>query len=731
MALVIGALLSGVLAWGLQVARPREAPPRPLPAHGKKLIVLGFDGADPKLCARWMDELDPATGKPYLEHLDALRKRGSFKPLATTVPAQTPVAWAGAACSANPGVTSIADFVGRDPATMRPYLTLAREESQPFGWPAPWRWAAAWLAGLLTVPAWLSVLRALRLRAARARGLAAGLIASCLACGAGWMLTHGVPFEVPRARNLREGTTLWKVAADAGVRTTMLRFPLTFPAEDAPNLRMLSGFGVPDLHKTQYSWTLFDSAAKEAGTTETYGTLQPWSAAGGVYRGSLPGPTNPLPQGELAALEVTFEAESKRLRIGAAAAQEMSAGVWSEPFLVEFRFSPVARLGAQIRAVWLPDPGDPARVRVLVGPAMFDPARVPPHVPLSYPHDYAAELAAATGTFPTAGWAIATHPAKDGVLPDAAFLDDLNAVLDAHEALFARELQQDRWDLLMAVFMATDRAGHILWRHLSPDHPLHDPAHAAAGIAALREVYRRMDRIVGQALARAEELDAEVLVVSDHGFAAFDTQVHLNAVLREAGLLATRAESLPADARQVTSGENLNRIDFTRTQAYALGLGGIYLNLKGRERWGVVQESERELVTQLVIDTLLKLRDPKAGKAIVRRVLRAEDLYRGPHAAQLPDLQICFEPGYRVSWSTVVGGAPASVMEPNRSAWSGDHCSIDPDAVPGVLFSTRPWKEGNPEPKLLDLAPSALGILGHRVPEGTGWEGRAWWEAPP
>jgi bisphosphoglycerate-independent phosphoglycerate mutase (AlkP superfamily) len=49
----------------------------------------------------------------------------------------------------------------------------------------------------------------------------------------------------------------------------------------------------------------------------------------------------------------------------------------------------------------------------------------------------------------------------------------------------------------------------------------------------------------------------------------------------------------------------------------------------------------------------------------------------------------------------------------NDSAWSADHCA-DALEVPGLLFSSRPIR--GQDPKLVDIAPSILGLFGLNVP---------------
>src|SRR3954464_6024814 len=95
------------------------------PQPPKKLIILGFDGADAKLTQRWMDE-----GK--LPNLAKLRAQGTFSPLRSTIPSQTPVSWSTFSTGLNPGRHGIFDFLKRDPLTYRPSFAMYDERRVPF-----------------------------------------------------------------------------------------------------------------------------------------------------------------------------------------------------------------------------------------------------------------------------------------------------------------------------------------------------------------------------------------------------------------------------------------------------------------------------------------------------------------------------------------------------------------------------------------------------------------------
>ena len=89
--------------------RPAFAVNKKLPRlGGKKVIVIGFDGMDPRLSEKMM-----AAGK--LPNLDRLRRQRGYSVLGTSIPPQSPVAWANFINGAGPGSHGIFDFIHRDP----------------------------------------------------------------------------------------------------------------------------------------------------------------------------------------------------------------------------------------------------------------------------------------------------------------------------------------------------------------------------------------------------------------------------------------------------------------------------------------------------------------------------------------------------------------------------------------------------------------------------------------
>ncbi len=273
-------------------------------------------------------------------------------------------------------------------------------------------------------------------------------------------------------------------------------------------------------------------------------------------------------------------------------------------------------------------------------------------------------------------------------------------------------LLKDEGRLLVHYFEFPDRIGHVFWRLRDPKHPAYDAALAAKYGDSIEKSYETMDAIVGDT-AKVLSKDDVLLVLSDHGFASWRRSVNYNTWLVENGYLVLKGGAQCKSLEALFSrGQFWEAVDWSRSKAYAMGLGDIYVNVQGRESGGIVAPgADYEALRRELIERLTALTDPKNGRRAVSRVFRREDVYRRFDPRLIPDLIVANLPGYRVSWQSSLGVPTETVFEDNRDVWSGDHCSLDPDLVRGVLFASRPFALHG-VPAIADVTASVRALVG-------------------
>jgi predicted AlkP superfamily phosphohydrolase/phosphomutase len=392
-------------------------------------------------------------------------------------------------------------------------------------------------------------------------------------------------------------------------------------------------------------------------------------------------------------------------------------GQWSEFTPVEFEVT--ALVSASGIARFYLESVSP-EVSVYMTPINIDPTD--PVIPISWPRRFSRELAERIGLFKTQGWAIDTMALNEGKLSDETFLQDAVSTFEANKRMLDFAIQELPYNLFFMLFSETDRVQHAFFRMLDKRHRLYDPQLEARLGNPILDAYRRMDDVIGEALRRADS-DTTVMVVSDHGFHPFRRGVNLNTWLVRNGYM----EFSGAGGKDFNleglfgAGDFWPNVDFERTRAYALGLGQIYVNLKGREGLGIVRPgAEYRSLKQEIVRKLAGLTDPMTGEVAVRAVYDRDDSYFGELFEEAPDLQVGMASGYRVSWQSTLGGVSPDIFTDNNKKWSGDHCSLDAAISSGILLCNRPIR--TVRPTILDLAPTALSILGIAPPAS--WDGR-------
>ncbi len=597
-----------------------------LPAAAQKVLVLGFDGMDPRLVAEYRDKgLMPAFDR-------VVAAGGQLVPLGTSIPPQSPVAWSTFITGMDPGGHGIFDFIHRDPVTLTPYLSTSHAQGP----------AQFWELGSWRIPR-----------------------------GAG------------EVENLRQGVAFWQLLDTAQVDATVFKVPANFPPTPTAS-RSLSGMGTPDIQGTygQFTYVTDDPLAER---DLSGGALRAVYLEDGRCETVIAGPVNVFREGAPTAelpLVITVDRDSRAAVIEVAGQRMLLAeGEWSEWLTLDFALVPLLESVRGVARIFLME-ADPF-LRLYVTPIQIDPAA--PEMPISTPGGYSRELADALGPFYTQGLPSDTKALEEGVFTDDDYLSQSDLVFVERKRQLQYELSRfNERDsgFLFFYFNLPDQDCHMWWRGIDPRSPLH-AACAEENHHRIPEIYQSLDRVLAGVLDTVGDA-THVMVMSDHGFAPYRRSFHVNSWLRERGYLTLEPGAVPGTVSY------LEGVDWSRTRAYAVGINGLYLNLYGREEHGIVEPGAvaEELLAELVAE-LEATMDPDVGARAIKYAYRATDIYHGDYADRGPDIVLGYHRGWRGSNESALGEVPVAVFVDNEQKWSGDHCQAA-DEVPGILLSTRP-----------------------------------------
>lgn len=461
-----------------------------------------------------------------------------------------------------------------------------------------------------------------------------------------------LPLSKARVRLLRRGRAFWELLAEHGVPVTVMRMPVNYPPVEQGEA--LAGMGTPDLEGTFGTFTYYTDDPLESPGEVPGGRIVAVAMEGHRVVLLVDGPPHPLRRdGRRLRVDVLADidpaADAIRCRVGDDE-YILRRGEWSPWIRVRFDFG-LGGIRGMFR-LYARELGPALRIyRTAVNVDPSDAA-----LPVSWPAGFSRELAERVGPFSTLGIREDTAAVRQGVLARDEYLAQSRLIFAEDEALLRDCLARFHDGFLFFYFSEIDQNSHLLWGRFEDE---------------LLRTYQAVDRAVG--LVREQAPDATVIVMSDHGFAAFDKSVNLNTWLRQEGFAG---------------------------RAMAMGLNALYV------KPDAVQELARKL---------REFRDPETGGHVV------EDVTVNRFA---PEITVGYAPGYRASWETGLGETPVgSILRTNQDAWIGDHC-IAAGEVPGVLLGTRKPLAGDAQ--LKDLSVSILRLFG--ITPAAEMKGRALYE---
>jgi predicted AlkP superfamily phosphohydrolase/phosphomutase len=481
------------------------------------------------------------------------------------------------------------------------------------------------------------------------------------------------PLSSGTVRLLRKGLPFWEDLGAHGVPATVIRMPTNFPPVGRKSVT-LSGMGTPDLEGGSF-FSYYTDDPDEIRDRVPGGRIFRIDCANHWADISIPGPVNTFRTDRptsTATVRMDVDAAQGLARFDFGDRQLiLKPGEWSD--WVRLRFPVLPGIKDEKGIVRLFLRSVQPHVELYVSPVNIDPTA--PEFPISTPTSYSSDLASALGLYYTQGIAEDTSALRAGALNHQQFLEQSQKVLSDSLHMFRYHLHHFRQGLLFYYFSSIDQNSHMLWGKF-PDE--------------LLNFYRQVDGAVGETLDQSSP-DTAIIVMSDHGFAPFDRAVHLNTWLMKEGFLALD------DPANVGDEELFPHVDWSKTQAYSLGLNGLYLNLKGREMNGIVAPGEEAAsVIRRLTEHLLAFHDPQSGDLIVKRVYPSSVVYQDKYRENAPDLIVGYARRYRSSWQTSLGAVPKDIIEDNTQAWIGDHC-MAAEVVPGVFLSNRRILRDSPD----------------------------------
>jgi len=587
-----------------------------------------------------------------LPNFTKLKKMGSYARLQTTIPAISPVAWSSFMTGCHPNKHNIFDFLSRNPKNYLPELSSAF-----IGNPKKF-----------------------------------------LPLG-----KYNIPLSKPEIRGLRKSVPFWKILGDSGIFSTILRIPITFPPEKFKG-HLISGMCAPDLKGSQGTFSFYTSETDKIEKHEG-GVMIPVEIIDSAITTYISGPENSLlrePVEMRLPMTVTLDPEKQEAMIEVSGHKiKLKTNSFSDWTKITFR----PGLGMKVQAIcrfYISEISP--HFKMYLTPLNIDPEK--PSLPISHPFIYSVYLSKLIGSYSTLGESDDTWALNEGALSEDAFIE---LAYDTHresEDMMFNAMDKTKKGLVACWFQVTDSLQHMFFRYLDKEHPALKCGQTEKSAQVIEDLYVKMDDLVGRVLAKMNEKSV-LVVMSDHGFKNFCRGVNLNSWLYRNGYLALK------DGKN-ESGEWFKDVDWSRTKAYGLGLGGIYLNQKGREDQGIVAPGEETKALKAELASRLDgLKDDATGVTAINKIFDRDEIPPGPYKGNCPDFIVGYNEGYRVSWDSVTGKVNGTIFEDNTKAWSGDHC-IDSRIVPGIFLSNRAINTDNPS--ITDVAPTALELFGVPVP---------------
>jgi predicted AlkP superfamily phosphohydrolase/phosphomutase len=501
------------------------------------------------------------------------------------------------------------------------------------------------------------------------------------------VFSEDVSATIKQEKKLIKITTFWDILSQNKISSRILFLPDTYPPTVLHG-EMFSGMGTPDVLGTAGKFTYI--------TTQDFQPDYNWRGTlihvnnSDVIKTQLLGPRYkgfnktetaviPIELQRKVGNKITIKIQNNNV--------ELSEHEFSQWIPVEFKIDIFTKIRG-IAQFYLKEASP--NLELYISPYNFDPQT--PLFPISFPTNYSTQLAKKYGKFSTLGLPHDTWALEEDVFDDAAFLVQADNILKERENVYFGELKTFKTGVFVDYFGILDSIQHMFWRQMKVQKDISG--------TALEIYYKKIDDVIGKTLKNMNKNDM-LIVLSDHGFTYFNYEMNLNSWLRDNGYLTL-------ESGKITGGELLSDIDWAKTSAYAIGYNGIYINMKNREKKGIVDQGKAQSLVIEISQKLSQVTIPDSDGTVIKHIYSKEDLGISSQSVTSPDIFIGYSSGIRSSWDTAVGATPKEIIVKRTSKWSGDHL-FDPSEVPGTLITN--FKLTSESPRIIDIIPTVMGLL--------------------
>lgn len=322
----------------------------------------------------------------------------------------------------------------------------------------------------------------------------------------------------------------------------------------------------------------------------------------------------------------------------------------------------------------------------------------------------------------------------DGWMDDKTYIEQLGLHADWWGKATKYVLENNEWDMAFSWVGTIDHIEHVLYGGIEPKSRVYDSNKYEWCLDMIRKVYKQVDDNIGRILEGINLEETYIVLISDHGMTHLDWNPYVKEHLSRNGLLEYCLDLTTDDPSNL-------KINWKNTKCHPLEPchAHIFINLKGRDPQGIVEEKDYKKVQQQIIKALYDMKDPETGESVVALAVTKEEagvlgIFEGPGYDRIGDVVYAWKPGYMshpfIYRISVMYRDGSVRIVPNKELYepavlcknfTGVHLALpnlhDMHAVmimagPGVEQYERKYAA-----KIIDVAPTISKVLNIDVPK--------------